>query len=134
MRRPSARSMPIANGSGRSGWRAKRKPMPTRDQSRNRRNINRHDSLPGRRKILRRQRRAMVVDGRRPREPYLVPLRMIGDMLQGFAQHTEPVGLSDDHGVQGDAADQRLLGRLPQQLLELTDDEIAELLRRMMPH
>ena len=39
-----------------------------------------------------------------------------------------------DHRVQGDAADQRLFCRLAQQFLELADDEVAELFRRVMSH
>ena len=43
----------------------------------------------------------------------------------------QAIGLADDHGVERDAADQRLLGRLAQQLLELADDHVAELARRV---
>src|SRR6266436_2132972 len=76
----------------------------------------------------------MVVDGRRPGEPHLFPLRMADDVLQRLAEHAEPVGLPHDHRVQGDAAYQRLFCRLAQQFFELTNDEVTEFFRRVMPH
>src|SRR6185437_12366553 len=86
------------------------------------------------RKFARRQSGAMIVDCGWPGEPHLFLLRMIDDVLQRLAQHAQPVGLTYDHRVQRDAAYERLLRRLSQQFFELTDDEVAELLRRMMPH
>src|SRR6266849_3604760 len=76
----------------------------------------------------------MVIDRGWPGKPHLFLLRMVYDVLQGLAEHAEPVGLTDDHRVQRYAAYERLFCRLPQQLFKLTDDEVAELLRRMVPH
>src|SRR5665213_2170305 len=76
----------------------------------------------------------MVVDIRWPREPHLFLLWMADDVLQRLAQHAESVGLAYNHRVQCDAAYQRLFCRLAQQFLELTDDEVTELFRRVMPH
>src|SRR5262249_44994005 len=88
----------------------------------------------GRRKFARGERGAMVVDGRRPGEPHLFPLWMADDVLQRLAEHAKPVGLTYDHRVQCDAAYQRLFCRLAQQFLELTNDEVTEFFRRVMPH
>ena len=74
----------------------------------------------------------MVINGTRPCEPDFVLLRMVGDVLQRLAQCTQAIRLADDHGVERDAADQWLLGRLAQQLLELADDEVAKIVRRMV--
>ena len=54
----------------------------------------------------------MVVDGRRPGEPHLFLLWMADDVLQRLAEHAEPVGLTYDHRVQCDAANERLFCRL----------------------
>src|SRR5689334_17838068 len=86
----------------------------------------RHDS--------RRQRGAMVVDLARPRKPDAIALRVLGDVLERLAQAAQAVGMAEDHGVQFDGADQRLLLREPEHLLELADDEVAELLRRVVAH
>src|ERR1700748_170169 len=91
------------------------------------------DHALGDRKFALRQSGAMVIDRGWPGEPHLVLLRMADDVLEGLAEHAEPVGLADDHRVQCDAAYERLFCRLTQQLFKLTDDEVAELLRRMMP-
>src|SRR6516165_992050 len=87
-----------------------------------------------RRKFALRQSGAVVVDLGWPREPDLFLLRMIYDVLQRLAQHAQPVGLTHDHRVQRDAAYERLFCRLTQELFELADDEVTELLRRVMPH
>jgi len=71
----------------------------------------------------------MVVDRGWPGEPHLVLRWMGDDVLQGLAEHAEPVGLPDDHRVQRYAADERLFCRLTQQLFKLTDDEVTKLLR-----
>ena len=76
----------------------------------------------------------MVIDRGWPGEPHLFLLWMVYNVLQSLAEHAEPVGLAYDHRVQGYAAYERLLCRLTQQLFKLTDDEVAELIRRMMPH
>ena len=55
-------------------------------------------------------------------------------MLQRLAQRTQAIGLAHDHGVKRDAADQRLLGRLAQQFLELGDDEVAEVVAGVVAH
>src|SRR5580704_3474816 len=81
-----------------------------------------------------RQSGAMVIDRGWPGEPHLFLLWMVYDVLQGLAEHAEPVGLTYDHRVQCDAAYKRLFCRLTQQLFKLTNDEVTELLRRMMPH
>src|ERR1700747_551229 len=86
------------------------------------------------RKFARRQSGAMVVDRGWSREPHFFPLRMADDVLQRLAQQAQPIGLAHDHRVQRDATDERLFRRLTQQLFELTDDKVAELLRRMMPN
>src|SRR6185503_4247241 len=65
---------------------------------------------------------------------HLFPLRMADDVLQRLAEHAKPVGLTYDHRMQGDAAYERLFGRLAQQFFELTNDEVAEFFRRVMPH
>src|SRR6185312_16325099 len=85
--------------------------------------VAREQSL-GRRKLARRQGSAVIINGRWPCEPHLVFLWMVHDVLQGLTERAQAVGLTDDHRVQGDAADQRLLGRLTEQLLELADDEV----------
>ena len=59
---------------------------------------------------------------------------MVHDVLQRLAQQAQPVGLTHDHGVERDAADQRLPSRLAQKFLELADDEVAELLGRVVAH
>src|SRR5258707_9106386 len=76
----------------------------------------------------------MVVDRRRPGEPHLFLLRMVDDVLQRLAEQAEPVGLTYDHRVQCDAAYERLFCRLAQQFFELTNDEVTEFVRRVMPH
>src|SRR5436190_15264158 len=76
----------------------------------------------------------MVVDGRWPGEPHLVLLWMADDVLQRLAEHAQPVGLTYDHRVQCNAAYQRLFCRLVQQFFELTNDEVTEFFRRVMPH
>src|SRR6266581_8899685 len=76
----------------------------------------------------------MVIDRGWPGEPHLFPLWMVDDVLQGLAEHAEPVRLTYDHRVQRYATYERLFFRLTQQLFKLTNDEVAELLRRMMSH
>src|SRR6202011_2712007 len=66
----------------------------------------------GRRILAPRERGRKVVDGRRPGEPHLFLLWMADDVLQRFAEHAEPVGLTYDHRVQCDAAYERLFCRL----------------------
>ena len=69
----------------------------------------------------------MVVDLARPREPDLVPVRMIDDILQGAPQRPQAIGLAHHHCVKRDAADERLLLAQVQHLLEWLDDHFLEL-------
>ena len=57
---------------------------------------------------------------------------MVGDVLERLAQHPQAVGLADHHGMERYAADERLALRLAQHLLELVDDHLGELARRVV--
>ena len=46
---------------------------------------------------------------------------MARDVPQRLAQHAQPIGLAHDHRMERDAADQRLLGGLAQEFLELAN-------------
>ena len=75
----------------------------------------------------------MPDDRARPREPDAVGARMLDDIAQDPAKLGQTVRLADDEGMKRERVAERLLHALLEHLVDLVDDHVGELPRRMVP-